>query len=291
MRISDYINGFEDLITNTQNYIFHHAETGYREYKTAKYLEDIFESLGYTLCRADGIPGFYTVVDTGREGPEVLILGELDSILCAEHPNADKTTGAAHTCGHSAQCAALVGIAAALSQKGALSGLCGKIRLCAVPAEELIEIEYRKNLKAEGKITYMGGKPEFLRRGYFDGVDLAFMVHTRVGDDVTTSACTDMGDLSVLMPVVHPYAPGATGLDHGKNYFIKDTSKACVMSSKWQLEMLRLLLENGAERAKHILADFKPLFPSKQEYFEYIDSFTRTGDRITHSDSDAQISL
>ena len=55
--------------------------------------------------------------------------------------------------------------------------------------------------------------------------------------------------------------------------------------------MLRLLLENGAERAKHILADFKPLFPSKQEYFEYIDSFTRTGDRITYSDSDAQISL
>ena len=50
--------------------------------------------------------------------------------------------------------------------------------LIAVPAEELLEIEYRSELIKEGKIKYFGGKPEFLARGYFDGVDLAFMVHT-----------------------------------------------------------------------------------------------------------------
>jgi metal-dependent amidase/aminoacylase/carboxypeptidase family protein len=72
----------------------------------------------------------------------------------------------------------LLGVAAALKEPGILDKFCGKIMLCAVPAEELLEIEYRNGLKAEGKIKYLGGKPEFLSRGYFDGVDMAFMVHT-----------------------------------------------------------------------------------------------------------------
>jgi amidohydrolase len=86
--------------------------------------------------------------------------------------------GNAHACGHNAQCAALVGVAAALKTEGALSGLCGSIRLMAVPAEELIEVEYRESLRKQGIIKYYGGKVEFMRRGYMDGVDLAFMIHT-----------------------------------------------------------------------------------------------------------------
>ena len=177
------IDKYKGIIIDTQNYIWANPETGYKEFKTSKYLEDVFVSLGYEIHKAEGITGFYTVVDTGREGPELLILSELDSLICAEHPDCDKETGAVHCCGHSAQCAALVGIAAALKEEGALEGLSGRIRLCAVPAEELIEIEYRNELKSKGIIKYMGGKPEFLRRGYFDGVDLAFMVHTTSADN------------------------------------------------------------------------------------------------------------
>ena len=62
--------------------------------------------------------------------------------------------------------------AAALTEPGILDGLCGKIRLCAVPTEELLEIDYRLTLIKEGKIKYLGGKPEFLSRGLFDGVDM-----------------------------------------------------------------------------------------------------------------------
>ena len=36
-------------------------------------------------------------------------------------------------------------------------------------------------LKEKGIIKYLGGKSEFLSRGYFDGVDIAFMVHTSGG--------------------------------------------------------------------------------------------------------------
>jgi amidohydrolase len=141
-------------------------------------MAEIFESFGYELTMAGNIPGFYTTLDTGRPGPTVLILGEMDSIICPEHPESDKETGAAHSCGHHAQCAALIGIAAALKEPGVLDKFCGKIKLCAVPAEELLEIEYRSELKKQGIIKYFGGKGEFLSRGYFDDVDLAFMVHT-----------------------------------------------------------------------------------------------------------------
>lgn len=165
------------LILDAERYIWRNPETGYREVKTSAYIARIFEDLGYDLVMAEGITGFYTVLDTGRPGPEILILGELDSIICPDHPEADPTTGAVHSCGHHTQCAALVGIAAALKEPGILDKFCGRIRLCAVPAEELLEIEYRNELKKAGKIRYLGGKSEFLSRGYFDGVDLAFMVH------------------------------------------------------------------------------------------------------------------
>ena len=41
----------------------------------------------------------------------------------------------------------------------------------------------RMELQEKGVIKYLGGKTEFLHRGYFDGVDLAFMVHST--DDET----------------------------------------------------------------------------------------------------------
>lgn len=176
--IVSVVEKYRQLILDAERYIWQNPETGYREVKTTAYMNEKFTSLGYKTVLADGITGFYTVIDTGREGPEVMILGELDSIICPAHPDADKVTGAVHSCGHNAQCATLLGIAAALTDEKLLSKLSGRIRLCAVPAEELLEIEYRTELKKAGKIKYLGGKSEFLRRGYFDGVDIAFMVHT-----------------------------------------------------------------------------------------------------------------
>ncbi len=184
-KIKNAVEKHRKLILDAERYIWAHPETGYRETVTSNYMAEKFRELGYELTMAEGITGFYTVIDTKKEGPEIMVLGEMDSIICPAHKDADPKTGAVHSCGHNAQCAALLGIAAALKEKGALDGLCGRIRLVAVPAEELLEIGYRTNLKAEGKIKYLGGKTEFLHRGYFDGVDIAFMVHTSTHYNVT----------------------------------------------------------------------------------------------------------
>ena len=175
--INNAVEKYKDLILEAERFVWQNPETGYKEFKTSNYMAEKFEELGYKLTYAEGITGFYTRIDTGREGPEVLVLGELDSIICPSHKDADPVTGAVHSCGHNVQCAALLGVAAALTDEKVLSELSGAIRLCAVPAEELLEIEYRTKLKKEGKIKYFGGKSEFLHRGYFDGVDLSFMVH------------------------------------------------------------------------------------------------------------------
>ncbi len=176
--ITTAVEKHRQLILDAERYLWKHPETGYKEFKTSAYMAEQFEKLAYTLKRSEGITGFTAEVDTGREGPTLLIMAELDSIICPSHPECDPETGAVHSCGHHAQCAALLGIAAALTEQGVLDDLSGKIRLCAVPAEELLEIEFRSKLRAEGKIKYMGGKSEFLSRGLFDGVDLAFLFHT-----------------------------------------------------------------------------------------------------------------
>ena len=104
-----------------------------------------------------------------------------------------------HCCGHNAQSAALLGIAAALKQPHALDGLCGSIRLVVVPAEEMIQLAFREELRQKGIIKYNGGKTEFMYRGLLDGVDMAMMVHGMTkGSGVNEDGDTDL-DFQALL--------------------------------------------------------------------------------------------
>jgi metal-dependent amidase/aminoacylase/carboxypeptidase family protein len=47
----------------------------------------------------------------------------------------------------------------------------------AVPAEEPIEIEWRRELFREGKLFFLGGKQEFIKDGYFETVDISLANH------------------------------------------------------------------------------------------------------------------
>ena len=61
-------------------------------------------------------------------------------------------------------------------------------------------------------------------------------------------------------------------------------------NAKWQLAMIKLLLGEGAGRAKQIVADFKPLFDSKEAYLAYVDALNAKGDRITYAE-DGSVSV
>ena len=180
-QIVNNVDKYRQDILDAERWIWQHPEVGYTEWQTNAYLLEKFRSYRYEPVEAGDIPGFYVDIDTGRPGPCLAIMGELDALDIANHP--ESVNGMTHCCGHNCQCAEMVGIAAALKEPGALDGLCGKIRLMLVPAEEMIQLEFRKGLIDEGKIKYLGGKPEFMRRGYFDGVDLSLMVHTDNNND------------------------------------------------------------------------------------------------------------
>lgn len=171
------VDQHRQLVFDAERYIWKHPESGYKEWETSRYLAEQFRTLGYELTEAGNIPGFYTDLDTGRPGPKVVVMGELDALVCPGHPEA--VDGVAHACGHNAQCAGLLGLAAALKEPGALDGLSGSIRLMAVPAEEGVQLDFREDLRQKGIIRFYSGKAEFMSRGYFRDVDMAVLIHTR----------------------------------------------------------------------------------------------------------------
>ena len=109
--IAKIVEKYSDLILKVERDLWKIPEPGFFEHKTNEYLIKAFEDMGYTLTKAENITGFYTTIDTGKEGPTVLVLAELDSVICDSHPECDKETGAVHSCAHHAQCASLLGVA------------------------------------------------------------------------------------------------------------------------------------------------------------------------------------
>ena len=442
--LKEMVASQRELMFAAERHIWKHPETGYREWKTHEYLAAEYRKLGYELVEAGNIPGFYTDIDTGKPGPKLLIMGELDSLIVSTHPECDPETGYVHACGHHAQSAALLGIAAALKQPGALDGMSGSIRLMAVPAEELIEIGYRASLREQGVIKYFGGKVEFMYRGFMDDCDIALLVHTsnsehkgigvgvgnngcltkninyegvsahaggaphlgvnalyaanlglnavnalretfqekdyirfhpvitkgggavnaipndvrvesyvrgasieaivsannRINRALASSAaamganvhlqdfpgycplyndknlyqltvdvvkegfgeewiqedtkwgtgCTDMGDISCVMPTVQPYCSGACGVGHGSDYGINDPETALVVSAQYQVLMAEALLSNNAEMAQKVIKEADLVYSDKKDYFAAVDKIFLDKKAVTQNE-DGTITL
>jgi len=155
-----------------------HPELGFKEVKTARVVEEAFCKLGLRPHSGLALTGVRTELP-GRagEGPTLALLGELDALIVTGHPDADPETGAAHACGHNAQIAGLLGAAMGLVDSAAMEELAGRLVLFAVPAEEYGDIAWRVSEVRAGRLEFLGGKPELLRLGHFDDVDLAMMIH------------------------------------------------------------------------------------------------------------------
>ena len=406
-----------------------HPELGFKEIKTARLVEETFARLGLVPRTGLALTGVRADARGSADGPTLGLLGELDGLVVSHHPLADPATGATHACGHNAQIAGLLGAAMGLVEAQAMRALAGRIVFFAVPAEEYGDIEWRVDQARLGKLEFLEGKPELLRLGHFDDVDLAMMIHTtsqpemrkagvsasnngcivktvryigrashaggaphlgvnalyaaniglmainavretfkdddsirvhpiithggsqvnvipgevrietyvrgktvdaildanrRVdralragalalgaqveietlpgylplfnhagmaqhfkanaaallgGDQVTEtghrSGSTDMGDISHVMPTLHPYMGGATGSGHGADYAIADPKLAYVEPAKQLALMAVDMLWGNAEAARDILKGWKPLM-TKEEYLAFQRGVART---------------
>ena len=175
-KICDAIDRRKTDIEAIGDQIMANPELGFKEFNTAKQVSEVMERFGIPNETGLGITGVKGVLKGKKPGPTVALMGELDSVLVMDHPNADKETGAAHACGHNAQIAGLMGAMMGLIDTGAIDDLAGNIVFFAVPAEEYVEVEYRLDLVKQGKLRYLGGKPELIHLGHFDDVDMAVMI-------------------------------------------------------------------------------------------------------------------
>ncbi|WP_300669060.1 amidohydrolase [Desulfoluna sp.] len=157
--------------------LYTHPELGYREHFGTQTVAQLLTELGFQVEQNIAVTGVIARSLTSRPGPTVSVLGELDAIVCPDHPDADPQTGAVHACGHHLQIAAMVGIALGLQRANAFPFLGGSVNFMAVPAEEFVEMDFRARLKKEGKITWYGGKQEMIQKGLFDTTDIAMMIH------------------------------------------------------------------------------------------------------------------
>ena len=75
---------------------------------------------------------------------------------------------------------------------------------------------------------------------------------------------TDMGDLSQIMPVLHPYMEGARGTNHAADWEIADPVLAYVMPAKALAAMVVDMLADGGAGARDVLAHAKPAMTREQ---------------------------
>jgi amidohydrolase len=175
--ISAAVDRAADALTAFGEDIFDHAELGFREERTAARVADELRRLGLAPREGLALTGVKARLEGASSGPTIAVLGELDGLLVPDHPRADATTGVVHACGHNAQLTHLLGVANALVESSATSALAGSVEFVAVPAEEYVDLEWRLEQAAHGRIEFLGGKAELLRLGEFDGIDMAILVH------------------------------------------------------------------------------------------------------------------
>ena len=95
-----------------------------------------------------------------------------------------------------------------------------------------------------------------------------------VGDDQVKTlshltGSTDMGDVSQIMPVIHPYVAAATGNAHGDDYIVQDYGLGVITGAKAMAMTVVDLLANGGRRARQIKRGFRAPM-SKREYLSLI---------------------
>lgn len=181
-RVIEEIDKNEDNIINIGRKIYENPELGYKEFNTTKIAVEELKKLGCDVKENIVVTGCRARVGN-YDSPRVAVIGELDCILCKDHPDARKT-GEFHGCGHNIQMGGFIGSAIGLISSGVLKELKGNVDFIATPAEEFIEIEYKEKLRSEGMIEFFGGKQELIKRGYFDDVNIAMMFHSLdMGDD------------------------------------------------------------------------------------------------------------
>ena len=152
----------------------------------------------------------------------------------------------------------------------------------AASLDKICEITDMVNRAYAGSAYAFGGKIEMEKlQGYMPIIpraadnalieaadDLGLNYRTVQKGDFN-NACTDVGDLSHLVPVVNYTFKGFEGKLHGADFKITDPEKAYILPAKLLALTVYKLLKNGGQEAKKITKSYTPVF-NKESYIQYV---------------------
>lgn len=174
--------------------IDHQPELGFQEFRTSGIVADYLQGCLYDVKEGLALTGLKTLLKGKQNKYTIAFIAELDGVVCKDSPKASPKDGTTHTCGHNLQLGILMLVAKALKESDIADTLEGNISFMAVPAEEYIQLEYRRQLQKEGKIKYLSGKQEFIRLGLFDDIDAAILLHAEPNSEEPSIHIYDTGN-------------------------------------------------------------------------------------------------
>ncbi len=158
--------------------IWHHAELGFQEHRTAAKFAEKMKEFGLFTQEGLALTGVKSYLKgKNYKGTTVALMGEFDGLPIPDNADANPETGAAHCCGHDAQCTGVMGAAFALTDPEVKAAMDGNIVFFGVPAEEYVQVELRNEMRKKGLVRYGCGKCELLRIGALDDVDITVGHH------------------------------------------------------------------------------------------------------------------
>lgn len=92
--------------------------------------------------------------------------------------------------------------------------------------------------------------------------------------DQQNLACTDVGDLSQVLPIVNFTHGGVTGALHSAAFTVTDEEKAYLVPAKMMALTAYHLLRDGAKGAKQVMAEFSPVF-TRESYIQAVKEATK----------------
>lgn len=137
---SDLLSAARDIaseVVELRRELHANPELGLYLLGTQQRILESLTGLGLDITLGEGLSSVVADLDTGREGPTVLLRGDMDALPLTEDtdlPFTSKVDGAMHACGHDSHVAMLVGAAKLLSAQQ--DNLSGRVRFMFQPGEE-----------------------------------------------------------------------------------------------------------------------------------------------------------
>ncbi|MBQ6333452.1 MAG: amidohydrolase [Erysipelotrichaceae bacterium] len=233
--------------------LFIHPQLGYKEFENKRILTEYFKKHGLEVEDL----GFRTAfkVSIGSGEPHIGLIAELDAIPTLGHPFANKEDYAAHSCGHSTQCAIMAYTLVHL--KDVIKN--GTITLYFTPAEEFTDIAFRKQLIKNKEINYIGGKVNMLTAGQFDDEDLFIHLHTMGQGDYRFSLNTALSgfiykEITFKGKATHAAVAPDKGINALNAFILFDNAINMLRETFREEDFIRIhgILSNGGQTVNSI---------------------------------------